>query len=66
MPGNKIGGKRAAAANKRFHGDDFYKRIGSLGGQKKVKKGFAMMSPEKIREAGKKGGTNSRRGKKNG
>lgn len=32
MSGNKEGGRRAAATNKKRHGDDFYKRIGQRGG----------------------------------
>lgn len=49
-------------AVKAKHGEDFYKRIGSAGGKKKVSKGFGKMTPEQRREAGRKGGTKSRRG----
>ena len=42
---------------------EFFKKIGAQGGMRKVKKGFACMSAEKRAEAGRKGGTISRRGK---
>lgn len=42
---------------------EFFKKIGAQGGAKKVKKGFACMDTEKVAEAGRKGGTISRRGK---
>ena len=32
MPGNRIGGLKAAATNKERHGKDFYKNIGRQGG----------------------------------
>lgn len=32
MPGNKIGGQKAAKTNKERHGEDFYKKIGQRGG----------------------------------
>lgn len=61
MAGTVIGGKKTAKTNKEKHGADFYKRIGSSGGKKKVPKGFAM-STERARAAGRKGGKKSRRG----
>ena len=61
MPGNKIGGLKAAATNRAKHGDDFYKRIGSRGGRRSgIKKGFAL-NPELAKTAGAKGGSISRR-----
>jgi len=63
VSGNKIGGKKASETNKRLYGEDFYKETGRLGGIKCVPKGFAIMSPEKRSEAGRKGGTKSRRRK---
>jgi general stress protein YciG len=42
---------------------EFYKRIGAIGGKKKVPKGFAKMDIDKQREASAKGGKVSRRGK---
>lgn len=64
MAGTKAGGKKASITNKEKHGEDFYKRIGSKGGKSgdHSKRGFAS-NPELAREAGRKGGTKSRRGK---
>ena len=61
MAGNKIGGRKAAATNKRLHGEDFYARIGKKGGKNGHTGGFAA-NPELARIAGKKGGQISRRG----
>ena len=36
-------------------------KYGTKGGKRKVKKGFAVMDKEKVREAGKTGGARSRR-----
>ncbi len=67
MGGTAIGGERAAKTNKERHGTDFYKVIGQKGGKKGSKdgviKGFAAMSFEKRSEAGRKGGTKSKRTK---
>jgi uncharacterized protein len=61
MAGNRIGGQKAAEKNKKSD-PNFYRLIGSKGGSKLgVKKGFAAMDKEKVREAGKKGGTRSKR-----
>lgn len=62
MAGTKEGGRRAAETNKKLHGDDFYKRIGSLGGQNGHTGGFAS-NPALARIAGAKGGRKSRRGR---
>ena len=63
MAGNKIGAAKAVATNKERHGADFFKNIGSIGGKRKSPlKGFGGMTPEKRIEAGRKGGTISRRG----
>lgn len=64
ISGNKIGGLKAAEKNT-AQDPDFYKRIGALGGKKKVPKGFALMDVKKRSEAGRRGGSNGRRGKKN-
>lgn len=56
------GSKKTAATNKAKYGEDYYARIGALGGLKKVPKGFAISG--KAVEAGKKGGHISRRGKR--
>ncbi len=70
MAGNTKGGLKAAQTIKERHGDDFYSRIGGLNVQSWRRngckpRGFAWMKAngqeEKIREAGRKGGTLSRR-----
>lgn len=63
MAGTRAGGLLAAASIKANFGDDFYFKIGSKGGKKRVPKGFALMSPEKRSKAVKKGGKISRRDK---
>ena len=66
MAGTKAGGQRAAETTKRLHGEDFYARIGRIGGLNGHTGGFAS-NPELAREAGRKGGLkSSRRGIKNG
>lgn len=62
MSGTREGGALAAQTNKTKYGENFYKEIGSIGGKKKVPKGFALMTPEKRKEAGRVGGTRSKRG----
>jgi uncharacterized protein len=59
MAGSIEGGKKAAATNKDKFGKDYYKKVGALGGKAKVPKGFAISG--KAIEAGRKGGTISRR-----
>lgn len=63
MAGTKAGGKQAAATNKSKYGDDFYKKIGTIGGKIGTTGGF-YANRELAREAGKKGGKISRRRKK--
>lgn len=66
MTGTKAGGMKAAATNKKLHGEDFYARIGRKGGQNGHTGGFAA-NPELAKIAGAKGGRKSRRtGVKNG
>lgn len=60
MPGNKIGGMKAAKTNKKKYGKDFFRIIGSKGGQNGHTGGFAA-NPELARTAGAKGGRISRR-----
>lgn len=55
MAGNKAGGLKAAARNKRKYGDDFYKRIGAQGGRNGNTGGFAA-NPQLARIAGMRGG----------
>jgi len=52
----------AAKTNKRKYGDDFYSKIGSIGGKIGTTGGFAA-NRELAREAGRRGGLKSRRGK---
>ena len=63
MPGTLAGGKAAAATNKAKYGEDFYQKIGKIGGKKGRTGGF-FANRELAREAGRKGGEISRRGKK--
>lgn len=61
MSGTKAGGMKAAKTNLERHGDDFYKRIGHIGGKNGHTGGFAA-NPALARVAGAKGGRISRRG----
>ncbi len=61
MSGNYSSGKKAAKTNTKRHGKHFYRDIGRVGGSAKVPKGFAVSGLAS--EAGRKGGTISRRGK---
>ena len=62
MPGTKIGGAKARETNIKKYGKDFYKILGSKGGQVKTSKpkGFAA-NPALACIAGAKGGRVSRR-----
>lgn len=62
MAGTINGGKAAAKTNKARHGKNFYAEIGRKGGQNGNKGGF-YVNRELAREAGRKGGLRSRRGK---
>lgn len=62
MAGTKAGALKAAATNKARHGADFYAKIGRDGGRKGKTGGF-YANRELAREAGRKGGRISRRGK---
>lgn len=69
MAGTYEGGKKAAATNKKEYGDDFYARIGKMGGEASKAGGFAsekvgsdgLTGKERARIAGAKGGRKSRR-----
>ena len=65
MSGTKTGGLKASRRIKELYGEDFYKIQGAKGGKKTGVKGFATNHDLAV-EAGKKGGTISRRGRKNG
>lgn len=64
MSGTLRGGKRAAITNKEKYGENFYREIGRKGGSKPntKPKGFAA-NPALAKEAGRKGGKISKRGK---
>lgn len=71
MAGTKAGGLKAAATIKRIKGENFYKKIGGIGGRRSGTGGFASLvvgadgltGPERARIVGSKGGRISRRGK---
>jgi len=62
MSGTHPGGRKAAQTNKQRYGEDFYVRIGAIGGRKSRGGGFAK-NPELARIAGAKGGRISHRRK---
>lgn len=62
MAGTIQGGRNAAKTNKAKFGDDFYAKIGSMGGKKGTTGGF-YANRELAKIAGRKGGKVSRRGK---
>lgn len=65
MAGTVAGGKAAAKTNKHLYGADFYKIQGAKGGSASRTGGF-YQNRKLASEAGKKGGTISRRKKKEG
>ena len=62
MAGSRAGGIKAAEANKKRYGKDFYRNIGRIGGRNGHTGGFAA-NPELARRAGAIGGKISKRGK---
>lgn len=66
MSGTAIGGKRAAETNKKKHGEDFYARIGAIGGMNGHTGGFAYGEEGRAlaRRVGVIGGRKSKRGPK--
>lgn len=60
MAGTKLGGQKAAETNIKKYGEDFYKKIGTIGGRNGNTGGFAA-NRELARLAGAKGGRISRR-----
>jgi len=61
MSGTKDGGKKAAITNRKNYGEDFYRKIGAIGGKVGHTGGF-YANRELARKLGAKGGTISRRG----
>lgn len=57
MSQTEAGASKTAATNKRNHGKDYYRKLGALGGKAEHAKprGFAAMSPERVKEASIKG-----------
>lgn len=69
MGGTVNGGKLAAKTNMSKHGEDFYSRIGKIGGAKGTTGGFYYSKVNGLDthiKAGRKGGEISRRGKSRG
>lgn len=64
MSQTKAGAAKAQKTIRKLYGKHFFKTIGALGGKQSRGGGFASMPREKISEAGRKGGSISRRGKK--
>ena len=62
IAGTKIGGQKARETCLERYGKDYFARIGSIGGKNGTTGGFAA-NPELAREAGRKGGRISKRGK---
>lgn len=62
MGATREGGLKAAITNKMRYGEDFYRKIGTLGGKKSRGGGFAA-NRELASIVGRKGGLKSRRGK---
>lgn len=60
MAGTRIGGMRSAESNIRQYGEDFYRRIGSMGGAKGRTGGF-YANHELAKVAGRLGGLNGSR-----
>lgn len=61
MSGTREGGKKAAETNRKLHGRDYYKDIGSFGGKNGHTGGF-YQNREAARKWGAVGGRISRRG----
>ncbi len=70
MTGTRRGGLKAALTNAQLHGEDFYSRIGKIGGRNGHTGGFAsdkvggdgLTGRERAMIAGARGGKISRRG----
>jgi general stress protein YciG len=64
MAGSVAGGVKCAATNKKKYGENYYKKIGAIGGQIGTTGGF-WANRELAKKAGSKGGRLSRREKSN-
>ena len=64
MTGTKEGARKTVKTILLRHGSDFYAKIGRKGGQNGHEKGF-FLNRELAREAGRKGGLVSKKGKQN-
>ena len=73
MAGTIAGGKAAAATNRAKYGEDFYAKIGAVGGKLGKTGGFAndsivgadgLTGRERARIAGRRGGKKSKRSKR--
>lgn len=63
MPGSRKGGLKTTITNKALYGDDFYARIGKIGGSTpKTRPSGFRARPELASAAGRKGGLISKRG----
>lgn len=60
MAGTKEGAQKAAAINKQRYGEDFYARIGAIGGKKSNTGGF-YADRKLASRAGRKGGLAKRK-----
>lgn len=60
MAGTKAGGIKAAQVIKQRHGEDYYRKIGYIGGKASEGGGFTN-NPELASRAGKIGGAKSRK-----
>lgn len=63
ISGTSKGGLKASKTNKAKYGEDFYRKIGAIGGRKSGTGGF-FANRELAKAAGAKGGRISRRGRK--
>lgn len=57
----KEGGAKTSKTIRARHGNDYWSKVGALGGKAKVKKGFACATPEQRKAWGARGGRVSRR-----
>lgn len=63
MAQTSTGGKKMVETINKKYGEEHWKTIGSKGGSRKVKKGFACATPEQRKAWGAKGGRRSVRRK---